>query len=153
MDKIASHEYCRNFVRQQDYHLYLLHFFAPKKKRRTILGLMALHCELKLIPLKTVEPHMRYIRLQWWQDEIEKIMDNAPTAESPILQEITLCKKSRQSINHYFDSFETDAHEDRLFEVFYDVLDHDESFFKKVAHHRKLGATPQLRALRLWLGI
>lgn len=60
----------------------------PRAVRRAGLAIMALHCEVMEIPLKTADPTLRLIRLKWWEDEIDKILSGKPHADSPVLEEI-----------------------------------------------------------------
>ena len=154
-------DYCRNFVRGNDYNLYLLHFFTPVSCRDHILSLMALHTELHMIPQKVADPMMRIIRLKWWQDEIEKIRAGDPFADSPILDGLSQCD-ILPSMDDYFDRFGQSMRGDTtdIDEVFYkimaSVIDNEKSrnrFVKKLMHHDQLEDKQAFRALRLWFGI
>lgn len=152
MQKISSEHYIRKFVRDTDHNLYLLHFFAPRHTRQDILALMALHCELRLIPQKVQDPTMMLIRLQWWQDEIDK--DDQST--SPIL-----CNLPKLNYKHYFNRVEKSLRGDNIDvdESFYKLMSSvienkgkQNQFIKKIILHDELNENTKFRAFRLWLG-
>jgi len=154
MQKISSEQYVRNFVRDSDYNLYLLHFFAPRRERAYTLALMALHCELRDIPKKATDPTMMLIRLQWWRDEIDK-GDNH--ADSPILNELP-----KLDYDGYFNRIDQSmrGQDVDIEELFYALLTsviknkkQRDKFTKKLMHHDQLDDTQKFRALRLWLGV
>lgn len=160
MNKISSKEFCRNFVRTENYDLYLLHFFAPRDKRRGILCLTALHTELFHIPQKANDPTMRLIRLQWWRDEIKKIINGTPHADSPILDELQNIK--RISFEKYLDVFDDFYRgnavdiDEPLYDLFGKIIDNEKAtnrFSKKLFTHDNLPPDTKFRAIRLWLGI
>ena len=161
MQKISSQEYVRNFVREHNYNLYLLHFFAPRTNRRQILALMGLHTELRIIPTKVHDPMMRIIRLKWWEEELEKIKYNQSYAVSPILNELATIE-NRHEFSEYFIRLDKslrgeDADIDESFyKILYDVIANERAknrFIKKLMHHDQLKGKNAFRALRLWLGI
>jgi hypothetical protein len=144
MNKISSEEFCRNFVRRENYNLYL--------------AMMALHTELLQIPQKATDPTMRLIRLQWWRDEIEKLTHNKPHADSPILDEI---KHINLNISKdYLDVFDNfcrgnavDINEP-LYDLFGKIIQSEKDinrFSKKLFAHDNLPPETKFRAARLWL--
>lgn len=162
MNKISSQDYCRNFVRDANYNLYLLHFFVPREKRRAILSIMALHCDLRAIPQKVQDPMMRLIRLKWWSDEIEKINNGEPFADSPVLQEIDETYPKTIQWDSYFDRFnqslrgETVDIDESLYEIFGQIINDEKlnnRFSKRLALHDEMDDSVYFRAFRLWLGI
>lgn len=160
MNKISSEEFCRNFVRTENYNLYLLSFFAPRDKRRAIITIMALHTELLQIPQKANDPTMRLIRLQWWRDEIEKMQNKKPHADSPILDELQNVKTiSFENYLNIFDEFcrgnAVDIDEP-LYDFFGKIIDNETAtnrFSKKLFTHDNLPPETKFRAIRLWLGV
>jgi len=159
MNKISSQDYCKNFVRENNYNLYLLHFFVPRVNRRNILALMALHTELRMIPKKVHDPMMRIIRLKWWEDEIEKIQNKKPYSDSPILQELAL---NTIEWEEYFIRLDQslrgeDSDVDEYFyKIMFSTLPNQHSqkkFTKKLVLHDQLSDNTGFRAVRLWLGI
>lgn len=160
MKKISSQDYCRNFVREEDYNLYLLHFFVPRQKRQSILAVMALHTELNSIPKKVQDPMMRIIRLKWWHDEIKKIMKDKPHSDSPILDEITSCCDKDISWDEYFKRFEQSMRGEQsdigeaLYDIFGKIIGDKKvvhKFSKRLARHDEMDDDVLFRALRLWL--
>ncbi len=163
MNKISSKEFCRTYVRVQNYNLYLLHFFAPRQNRAGIITLMALHTELFHIPQKADGPTMRLIRLQWWRDEIQKIQNNQPHAVSPILDELKKIDGiDNISFETYFNAFDdycrgtaVDINEP-LYALFGYIIKNKQSidkFSKKLFLHDNMADNTKFRALRLWLGV
>ncbi len=160
MNKITSEEFCKKFVRAENYNLYLLHFFAPRAKRRGIITVMALHTELLQIPQKATDPTMRLIRLQWWRDEIDKISTNTPHSDSPILEELKNIKTiSFENYLNVFDDFcrgnAVDLDEP-LYDLFGAIIKDKKDinkFSKKLFTHDNLPPQAKFRAIRLWLGI
>ncbi len=174
----SNEQYLRNYVRNTDYNLYLLHFFAPRPHRLKILALMGLHCELRSIPQKVQDPMMMLIRLQWWRDEIEKMINNEMHVDSPILNTLSSSDLFRGSSQRKKDSpnksWNDDLFEDYLNrfdqsmrgekvdidEAFYtlmtNIIDNEAAkkrFIKKLMHHDDLEDKKPFRATRLWLGI
>ena len=161
MNKISTQDYCRNFVRDTDYNLYLLNFFAPRDKRPFVLTIMALHCELRLIPKKVHDPMLMQIRLQWWRDEIDKIKNGDGYAPSPILDElrgISPLPDMDQYFNNFTELFagkDADIDSD-LYELFAVIIDDkqaSEKFSKILMRHDVLQDKKIFRALRLWLNV
>jgi hypothetical protein len=107
MNKISSADYCKNFVREARYDLYLLHFFIERRIRRRALSLMALHCELLSIPRKAIDPHMISLRLSWWYDQIIGIINGEKKPNGPILEELHLSLQitpiKKDDFEAYFD--------------------------------------------------
>lgn len=178
MQKISSEQYLRNFVREVDYNLYLLHFFVPRHYRLPILALMGLHCELRTIPKKVQDPMLMLIRLQWWRDEIDKIANGEAYADSPILTVMSSCdliagsqklgkdplvKSQSDSLFHdYLNRVDESMRGNQadIDEAFYtlmtNAIDNDKArqrFIKKLMHHDELEDKKAFRALRLWSGI
>tara|TARA_B100001750_G_scaffold239723_1_gene248203 strand:+ start:899 stop:1411 length:513 start_codon:yes stop_codon:yes gene_type:complete len=164
MKKISSDDYCQNFVRKNNYPLYLLHFFIPRPIRQDALALMALHIELITIPEKARDPSMIMIRLKWWHDGVMALLDNRDYFESPLLDALTHALNSssfdRKNIEDYFSRFEarlqgqpTDTEE-----LFYAMLVSlipqqycKNRFAQLLQYHDRLPSDTSLRALRLWL--
>jgi phytoene/squalene synthetase len=160
MNKISSEEFCRNFVRRENYNLYLLQFFAPRTKRHGIIAMMALHTELLQIPQKAADPTMRLIRLQWWRDEIEKMQNKKPHADSPILDELQNVKAIFfEKYLNIFDEFcrgEAVDLDEPLYGLFGKIINDEKATnrcSKKLFTHDNLPPETKFRAIRLWLGI
>lgn len=164
MNKISSHDYCRNFVREADYPLYLLHFFMPHSVRRDAMSLMALHCELNTIPQKARDPSMIMIRLKWWYDGVMALVGNLTRSESPVFDALKPAIQN-QNLNEadfeaYFTQFEkhfkgeeTDT-EEALYLLLGNMIHNknDKNRFSKVLQkHDQLDPQCHFRAFRLWL--
>jgi len=155
-------DYCRDFVRESNYNLYLLHFFVPYDCRGAVLALMTLHVELCLIPQKVNDPMMRLIRLKWWKDEIEKLRAGGVHADSPVLDVLVNLFDTFPPMDDYFERMEQSIRGENadIDEIFYKnmtwVIADEKSrnrFVKKLMHHDQLENKNAFRALRLWLGI
>ncbi len=162
-NKALPCHYTRDYVRAENYNLYLLHFFAPRKNRFDILALMALHTELHAIPKKVIDPMMRVIRLKWWMDEIEKIQAGKPYADSPVLEALSKTLTAHKiNLDDYFDRFGQSLRGEQsdIDEAFYALLTSiikdkklEAKFIKKLMHHDQLEDKTSFRELRLWLGV
>ena len=158
MNKISSIDYCRNFVRKENYNLYLLHFFVSRKYREKIIPLMALHTELLTIPQKASDPTMRLIRLQWWRDEIKKMQGGKTHADSPILDLLSQNLDYEDYLNRFDSSLrgEDIDIEEALYTLFGNILKNEKEknkLSKKLFIHDNLPEHTKFRALRLWLGV
>ena len=96
---------------------------------------------------------MRLIRRQWWRDEIEKIMDCKPHAQSPILEELRLHDLSDADLESYLSAVDTDQMEEAFYNLLIKVSDYNPRLIKKISLHKKMSGDTGMRALRLWLGI
>ena len=159
MNKISSADYVRNFSRDNDYNLYLVHFFMPIDVRYDALALMALHAELKTIPVKARDPSMIVIRLKWWYDNAIGIFDGQNHADSPVLDQLQSVIKKHDLTKHdfetYFNAFtDQTADQDAELYVLLDKLINNKKdkkrFSKILQHHDRLAPDVPFRALRLW---
>lgn len=163
MKKISSREFCRNYVRDKNYNLYLLHFFMPAGIRDDALSLMALHTELKSIPEKARDPSMMIIRLKWWYDNVQLILNNQPCADSPVLETIAATLGNHQipksMFADYFTRFQNSiggqaSDTDAALYNFLDRLLFDKAlkdrFSKLLQYNDQLADDCAFRALRLW---
>ena len=64
---------CAQEVRRHDWDRYLFTLFAPADVREDLYTILALNTEIARIPDMVSEPLLGQIRLQWWQDSINKI--------------------------------------------------------------------------------
>ena len=164
MNKISSHDYVRNFTRLNDYNLYLVHFFMPVVSRQNALTLMALHCELKTIPVKARDPSMIIIRLKWWYDNVMMLFNDKDHTDSPVLEALAPIIKNKlidkKDFENYFERFEAffrnqETDVDAFLYYMLDKLivnkDAKSRFSDMLQYHDSLPPETQFRALRLWL--
>ena len=64
---------CAQEVRRHDWDRYLFTLFAPADVREDLFTILAFNTEIARIPDMVSEPLLGQIRLQWWQDSINKI--------------------------------------------------------------------------------
>ena len=64
---------CAQEVRLHDWDRYLFTLFAPADVREDLFTILAFNTEIARIPDMVSEPLLGRIRLQWWQDSINKI--------------------------------------------------------------------------------
>ena len=66
---------CAQEVRRHDWDRYLFTLFAPADVREDLFTILAFNTEIARIPDMVSEPLLGQIRLQWWQDSINKIYE------------------------------------------------------------------------------
>ncbi len=77
----------RNFLKLNDPDRYLLSFFVTDAERRSAVAACdELNIEIARLRDVIDTPHMGFIRLQWWKDEIKKIYAGEKFASHPVLQ-------------------------------------------------------------------
>jgi phytoene/squalene synthetase len=68
---------------------FLLSFFVnDHSKKKSVIALDMLNVEIANIRDVIDTPHMGFIRLQWWKDEIKKIYAGQKFAPHPVLQDV-----------------------------------------------------------------
>lgn len=159
-------EYCRNYVRETDYHRYLLSFFVPRRIRGDALAILAFNAELQSIPARIHDPVAGLIRLQWWRDEIGKIYAGTPHAASPVLSAMattiqahniphTLCESLCACYEDILRGVSRDP-DDALYALYgsLSMTEKEKNRFSKRLHlHDIMDDHTPFRALRLWLGV
>lgn len=73
-------------LRNKDYDKFLACNFAPTEKREALAALFTFHYDISQIPLEVSEPMVGKIKIQWWRDVINEIIDGTPPRPHPILQ-------------------------------------------------------------------
>lgn len=158
--------YCHHYVRETDYNRYLLAFFVPRRLRSDLLAIFAFNAELESIPARAREPMAGLIRLQWWQDEINKIYDENPYATSPVLSAMAqaihthniphiLCESLCSCYADILHGTPRDP-DDALYALCGSLAmtSRDKNRFSKRLHlHDTFDDKTRFRALRLWLGV
>ncbi|UTW53923.1 squalene/phytoene synthase family protein [Kordiimonas sp. SCSIO 12610] len=83
-----NQSYCQNMVRNDDPDRYLTVLFAAEDKRRALFALYAFNQEIAKTRETVSETMIGEIRLQWWAEAIEQILDGH-VREHPVVQELS----------------------------------------------------------------
>lgn len=97
-DTDQSAEYCRTLVKRDDPDRYLLSLFAPSEKQRSVWALLAFNQEIAKIKDTVSEPMLGEIRVQWWQDVLEELVQGH-VREQPVIQELANLVKDSQTFS------------------------------------------------------
>ena len=62
-------------LKLKDYDKYLAVLFAPKIHQSTLTALFLFAHEISQIPAEVSEPMIGLIKLQWWQDALDEIIN------------------------------------------------------------------------------
>ena len=159
-------DYCRSFIREHDYPRYLLTFFVPRPMRPALYAILVFHAELQHIPANANEPMAAYIRLKWWNEQIDLIYDGKNPAASPILDDLKITierynipQKMFKKLFTVYDNImrgKPSDPDDALYALCGAVIKDAKSkdrFSKTLQHHDILPENTKFRALRLWLGV
>ena len=84
-------QYCRSLVYEQDEDLSLALGYVPAQDLARTTALYALAIELRRIPTAVSEPPLGEIRLQWWRDALDEIIEGKKARAHPV---ITALKES-----------------------------------------------------------
>jgi len=112
-----------NHLKQFDPDRFLLSFFVKEKRNQKLLiALDILNLEIASIRDVIDTPHMGFIRLQWWRDEIKKNYSGQKTAGHPVLEILSQveCNKNVifDDINQLITARESDFEEYDDFNIF-----------------------------------
>lgn len=77
-------DYCRGKAAPDGSSLYYALLFAPQEQRAGLTALAAYRAEILEIPRKVSEPGIGAVKLNWWQEELERLEQNQP--RHPITQ-------------------------------------------------------------------
>lgn len=161
-----SIDYCRNFLRDHDYNKYLLTFFAPRAVRNDVIAIFALNAELESIPTKIKDPNIAFIRLKWWEDQIDAVYQGQDHASSPVMAALRYTIQNHDIPQSDFEPLIACYDEilrgtprdpdDSVYALCAKTLRADKEkikFSKVLQHHDNLPDHVRFRALRLWLGV
>ncbi|MEM9617618.1 MAG: squalene/phytoene synthase family protein [Pseudomonadota bacterium] len=81
-------EYCSNLVRTRDEDRWLAAQYAPDALKRALIALYAFHGELRRIPGAVTEPPLGEIRLQWWREALDEIVNAKAHRAHPVVEEM-----------------------------------------------------------------
>ena len=82
---IQAAEQNRLSVQQADPERYLLSLFCPARHQPAIWAILALEVELEKARLAVSEKMMGRIRIQWWREELNRIIAGTSRATHPVL--------------------------------------------------------------------
>ncbi|MBL4602857.1 MAG: squalene/phytoene synthase family protein [Emcibacteraceae bacterium] len=77
--------YCADQVKKYDYNRFLVTLFAPADVREDLFALFSFNHEVAKIREAVSEPMLGEIRLQWWREAIEGIVENKPRNHEVVL--------------------------------------------------------------------
>lgn len=80
-------QYCRTLVQDQDLDRYYLSLFAPDSVRMHMWAILAFNCEVSNIVGKVSEPMLAEIRLQWWREAFDSILESQPR-KHPVVEQL-----------------------------------------------------------------
>ena len=93
------------FVKSNDPDRYLLSLFISKyDAREAVLAADMLNIEIARLRDIIETPHMGFIRLQWWRDEIKKIYANQKYAPHPVLEKLSRIIQNHRIPFELFDN-------------------------------------------------
>ena len=78
--------YCDDLIKAGDEDRWLTTRFAPEALRARLLALFAFHAEIERIPHAVSEPPLGEIRLQWWREAIDEIVNAKQPRAHPVVQ-------------------------------------------------------------------
>lgn len=73
-------------LKQSDEDRWLTVQFAPQSERARLLALFSLNHEIERIPRAVSEPPLGEIRLQWWREAIDEIVNGKQPRGHPVVQ-------------------------------------------------------------------
>jgi len=78
IETLEQNSHCREVIRKFDHDRYLSILYAPAEKRQALYGLYAFNYEISKIRETVSEPMLGEIRLQWWRESIDSIVEGNP---------------------------------------------------------------------------
>eukprot|EP00271_Cylindrocystis_brebissonii_P017878 TRINITY_DN4853_c0_g1_i1.p2 TRINITY_DN4853_c0_g1~~TRINITY_DN4853_c0_g1_i1.p2 ORF type:complete len:151 (-),score=32.75 TRINITY_DN4853_c0_g1_i1:428-880(-) len=81
----AGRGLARGFCSEHEYEHLLCGLYLPPKQRAAVMALRAFNLETALVGERTREPHLRLMRLLWWQEALDGLFQDRPR-EHPVLR-------------------------------------------------------------------
>lgn len=104
-DKLThGDEYCSNLVRARDEDRWLAAQYAPDALKRALIALYAFHGELRRIPGAVSEPPLGEIRLQWWREALDEIVNAKAHRAHPVVEEMAATGIVRKPVMARFEA-------------------------------------------------
>lgn len=72
-------------IKQADYDKFLAIGFAPAELKKPLAALFLYHAEIEKIPLEVSESMVGQIKIQWWREVLQEIIDGKVSRPHPIL--------------------------------------------------------------------
>jgi len=91
---MTEYAYCQNLVERFDPDRYLCSLLVPSALRADLMALYAFNVEIAGIRESVSEPLIGQMRLQWWQDIMDRIFEGTPPAHQ-------VATALSQTINRY----------------------------------------------------
>jgi phytoene synthase len=124
---LASAEEFDARLKRTDEDRWLATRYAPKEGRERLVAIYLLHQELQRT-LRTKEPMLGKIRLQWWRETIEQVAGKTPLRRHDLAEELSRTMKDRPELiagmNDLVDRFD-DIIDDHLHGGHTDGADHE----------------------------
>lgn len=95
---------CYAIVKRLDPDRYFSALLADKQSQSAIMSIYAFAAEVAAVPSQVSEPPLGEIRLQWWQEEVEKLYSGKST-DHPVLSAVGPTIIRHDLPRHLFDKF------------------------------------------------
>lgn len=108
-------DFCRNYVRAQDYDRYFLSLLAPHAAQPALWALLAFNCEIAKTREVVTETTIGLIRLQWWRDSLNAVYSGQEIARNDILSSVAHSIRAahlpKEDFDHLIYAREFDLHD------------------------------------------
>ena len=112
--KSSDFDYCAAIVKRSDYENYLCTLLLPAEFRRSVFAVRAFNCELATVREAVSNAAVGLMRLKFWADSLDKIMQANPPAH-PVAAELSLVAKrhklSKMWLKQLIESREWSLHD------------------------------------------
>jgi phytoene/squalene synthetase len=96
MKNVAENmDYCRRMVAESDRERYMLGLFAPAAHQRALWAVLAFNQEVAKIWDSVSEAALAEIKLQWWSEVLDEILEGT-VREQPVIQELATIEGRKQ---------------------------------------------------------
>lgn len=109
-------------IKRSDYEQYIISLFIDEDIRYDLLVIILLQNELFNVYKSVKEPILGLVRLQWWQEAIEKIYNQQDYTNNPLLKSLNITIAKYDIPFSYFDKLIT-AHK-----LYFDHIEHDDKW-------------------------
>ncbi|XP_047515475.1 NADH dehydrogenase (ubiquinone) complex I, assembly factor 6 homolog [Pieris napi] len=129
-----SLNYCADIVRQYDYENYLATLLLTKAIRSPALVIRAFNVEVARVQDQTTDPQIATMRLQFWQDSLNKIfqksVDKSTIPANPVIQQLFKVCQSYKLPQRYLERLITSRSnilKTKYFRTIEDIEKHSEN--------------------------
>jgi len=113
-ERSSEFDYCAAIVKRSDYENYLCTLLLPTEFRRSVFAVRAFNCELATVREAVSNATVGLLRLKFWADALDKIMQGNPPAH-PVAAELSLVatkhKLSKMWLKQLIESREWSLHD------------------------------------------